>query len=102
MPCQGNVHVARPTPGDATIRGGGQARGWKRAWWRQYFPALLVLLLGIGISVAAFHAVRNAEWQRIRTDFDRAASDRASVIAKAIDNNWLALEIDPQLLRCRS
>jgi len=92
MPCQGNVHAARPAPGDATIRGGGQASGWKRAWWRQYFPALLVLLLGIGISVAAFRAVRNAEWQSVQRDFDHAASDRAAVITKAIDDNWLALE----------
>ncbi len=78
-------------PGVAT-RGSGQAKGGQQAWWRQYASAALILWLGVCISVAAFRTVRTAEWQQMRTDFSRAAGERASVITKAIDHNCLALE----------
>ena len=64
-PCQGDTQVVRCEPGESTTCGGGQTREWKRAWWRQHFPTLLLLLLGIGISVAAFRVVRHAEWSAL-------------------------------------
>jgi signal transduction histidine kinase/DNA-binding NarL/FixJ family response regulator len=89
---QGNAPAILPGPSGAREPGNGQTSGWQRAKWRQYSPAAVILLLGVGVSAAAFRAVSTAEQQRIRTDFIRAAGERASVISRAIDHNRLALE----------
>jgi hypothetical protein len=91
MSPQDNAAATSRSPGSAAAHPNEQASGWQRAWWRQYFPAALALLLGVGISAVVFRAVRTAEWRHMRTDFIRTAGERASVIATAIDHNCLLL-----------
>jgi CHASE1-domain containing sensor protein len=92
MSSQDSVSATRHDPDRATVGGEGWARRRLRFCRKGYFAPAVILLLGSTISAAAFWAVRAAERRHIRTDFLRAAGERASVISRAIEHNCLALE----------
>jgi len=57
-----------------------------------YIPAVIVVVLGVMLSIAAFAMVRHWEVGRLRTHFDRATSDRIALLKHEIESNLFVLE----------
>jgi signal transduction histidine kinase/CHASE1-domain containing sensor protein/FixJ family two-component response regulator len=93
MSSQGGAPEIRHGSDRATAGGAGWVRRWLPDWQgKGYVAPAVILLFGGALSAAGFWAVWAAEERHIRTDFVRAASERASVISRAIEYNCLALE----------
>ena len=87
-------------PSELVTSEAGQAAEWRQTWWRRYVPALLVLLLGIGVSTTAFTLLRRSEWDRLRARFNDAAKDRATLVANVLNENRFAARFDAGFFPC--
>ena len=59
---------------------------------RRYAPVGLALCLGVVLSFASFHFMREQEQARIQAEFNRQASTYAAALQKSIDNNIEVLD----------
>lgn len=58
---------------------------------RQYFPTILAVLVGIGLSLGLYFMVDDWERRNIRQEFDRAAESTFSSLIKATNNSLMII-----------
>jgi signal transduction histidine kinase len=70
----------------------GQASAGKSSALRQYFPTVLVALLGIAITILASRQVNSWETQKVTTAFRVAASDRILVVQREVEHTLAMIQ----------
>jgi len=65
--------------------------GKKRTWFR-YFPAALIAVCGLTISIVAFLHVRNSEYRTAETEFLQESENHITALRREIELNTLIVE----------
>jgi len=58
----------------------------------RYIPVVLTILVGVMLSVVGFGVLRDWEEQAMRTDLERRAEERISVLKRDIESYLLIIE----------
>lgn len=69
-----------------------QFKNWFASVWLSYFPIILTLGFGIGLSVIGYHLVADWEREQIRSTFRQAVEDRVFAIRRDFQHKMSALK----------
>jgi diguanylate cyclase (GGDEF)-like protein len=84
------THEPGKIPGALPAAGG---HGRQPLAWRWYIPLLLTVIAGITVTLVVFAAFQGSETEKMRTEFQNMAVDRAQAIRAGLSEDFVELDL---------